>query len=377
MKLFYAALLGILLGSMAAFADAQELLLNEYKSRVAAAAEWHRPVFDNQNNYNWDTKLAAYHYDASLVFKNVADLLVDPSYHNTSRKAAEFFRDEYALRYGGVVPGYRNVTGGLTETFIRNGTTSFKTAVHTLAENAAYCRDNTSEDTTRSVLSREVAFCLWALLDDERLGYPARPWREKMKNDALAHINEWFVSRNAPYVQSFMVGLTARSLIRYYEEVSPEPAIREAVTLAANVLWSEYWDTNARSFKYANVVITEQNDLLPAPDVSMLIAPMYAWLGQKVRASQAFNGAVNSAWLGSSNQLASKQFNQFVLWVPDFLRWYQVVSSTPTPTPTATNTPQPTPTLGQKCSIKGRISLLKLKDYVDCRDKELEAQISQ
>jgi hypothetical protein len=57
--------------------------------------------------------------------------------------------------------------------------------------------------------SREVAFAGKALLNAERLGAPRRERLHDLANYALEHLNQWFGSKTASSVQSFMVFLTA------------------------------------------------------------------------------------------------------------------------------------------------------------------------
>lgn len=104
---------------------------------------------------------------------------------------------------------------------------------------------------------------------------------------------------------------------------------------------------------------------VPAPDLNLLISPMFEWLykqtGQsrfRVRADTIFEGGVKGAWL-----VGGKQFNQNYMWSFDQVKWHGAVAPSPTPTATATPVPSPTP-----CS-----DALTLKAH-DCRLRKLEGR---
>src|SRR5262249_12386994 len=114
-----------------------------------------------------------------------------------------------------------------------------------------------------------------------------------------------------------------------------------ALRLAADWLWAHAWDPASQSMFY-QVNPNDTADLVngqfnPAPDLNLLIAPMYAFLalqtGDTKYLSQGdalFAGGVTSAFLAGT-----KQFNQNSWWSFDYVRW-RTASAPPLLTVTVT-----------------------------------------
>src|SRR5207302_4670067 len=131
------------------------------------------------------------------------------------------------------VPGYYNFTQGLTMDYLRTGDATSKDAVILLSQNAAFAPDGTPLEWTKDAkFSREVAYTIMAYLNAEKVGAPRRSRLEQLVDQALHHIDQWFVSKSASYVQPFMVGLTAEALIMY-DDIRPDPRIPPAIKIAA------------------------------------------------------------------------------------------------------------------------------------------------
>ena len=87
-----------------------------------------------------------------------------------------------------------------------------------LSKNAAYAPDWTPLNTSVSAdQSREVAYAIMAYINAEDVGEPRRARLESLVTQAYGHMDQWFVTKNAPYVRPFMVSLTSHALITYYE----------------------------------------------------------------------------------------------------------------------------------------------------------------
>ena len=77
-----------------------------------------------------------------------------------------------------------------------------KQAAVLLSQNAAYCGDATPlEWTAGPVMSREVAYCLMSYLNAEALGEPRRARMTQLADQALGHIDQWFVSKSSAHPQ--------------------------------------------------------------------------------------------------------------------------------------------------------------------------------
>jgi hypothetical protein len=269
-----------------------------------------------------DDKLAATYYDGERVFTEIAEYLHDPQFYTYAQAAGKVYQD-YVLKYDGNVPGYWNFTDGLTKRYQRTGDPIARKAVQLLATNGAFARDNTPLDSTRSFeLSREVANVIQAYLNAEKVGEPRR-WRLRdMVDQALGHLDQWFGTKTASYVKSFMVGLTAESLIDYQEQVGDDRIVG-ALIQAMDGLWERSWDASAEAFKYVDRPHGQETNTGPAPDLNLLIAPVYGWLYRETgavrfreRGDQIFNGGVKGAWTDNG-----KHYNQNYQWSIEYIKW--------------------------------------------------------
>jgi len=114
-----------------------------------------------------------------------------------------------------------------------------------------------------------------------------------------------------------MFGLTAEALILYHTHVEADPRIESAIRLALDAMWERAWLPDQQAFGY------RQDDPSPAPDLNLLIAPVYAWAYAQScdpvlveRADAIFTGGVTSAYL-----VGPKQYNQNYRFSFDYLTW--------------------------------------------------------
>jgi hypothetical protein len=276
------------------------------------------------------------YYDAERVFYQIADYTGNPSWNACAHNAQAIYRDRYVIPNKGAVPGYWNFTRGLAMDYLRTGDRVSRDAVIVLAENAAIARDTTPPASTVSAdLNREVAYAILSYLDAESVGAPRRRRLNLLVDQALGHIDQWFVTISWPgpwqknpqttsRLAPFMVGLTAEALIAYYEKTH-DARIPPAIRLAMDWLWDHAWIPEAQAFWYE---FPDQNQPCcrasgAAPDLNLLIAPAYAWLYQQTgdptyrdRGDQVFAGGVRGAWLGDG-----KHFDQNYRWSFDYVRW--------------------------------------------------------
>jgi hypothetical protein len=262
-----------------------------------------------------EDKLSATYYDGAQVFFQIADYTKDTSYRDCAFEAVRTYRDGYVLPNNGLVAAYWNFTGGLTTDALRFGSDDSKAAVDLLATKAPFARDATQPSETETTMaSRETAYAIIALLNNEKLGKPRRARLGLLVNHAIGHIDKWFITKDAPFVRPFMVGLTMDALVTYYERTG-DRRILPAVKTALDGLWSDMWLSAAQSFKYTDRS-TGSGGEEAAPDLNLLIAPSFAWYynqtGDSVyqqRGDLVFSGGVANAFLSGN-----KQFNQNYLW---------------------------------------------------------------
>lgn len=269
-----------------------------------------------------------YYYDAARVYLELGK--------DACAVAAKNKYKQWILSISpqGNVPGYWNFTKGLR-------LLGEKEAVRLLATNGAWCVASAYGDQNLPDpdYQRENALCGMAKIDSFRLGngLDARLGPVYLKN-ALLHLHRQFVLKNAPYVKPFMVALASEFLIQYVTEVEHDSRVKGMLEVVGDGLWADFWRPSARAMLYVNRQLPGDDPPNPAPDLNLLIAPLYGWLYKqtgdakwKERGDRLFAGGVEQAYLANS-----KQFNQNYRWSGEYVKWAQV---TPTPTPSPTATP--------------------------------------
>ena len=267
-------------------------------------------------------RLNSIYYDAEWVYFRIADYTKDASWNSCAQVAESVYRDGYVIPNSGHVPGYWNFTHGVTQDYLRTGDETSKSTAILLSKNAAFNSDQTSlASTVNFELSREVAYAILAYINTEDLGEPRRARLAPLVDQAIGHINQWFVAKSATYIKSFMVGLTAHALISYYERTS-DPRILSAVQTAMDGLWDLAWVESAQSFVYQTAT-TATGSPSPSPDLNLIIVPAFGWLYHMTgdikyieRGDKIFAGGVKGAWLENA-----KQFNQSYRISFDYLKY--------------------------------------------------------
>ncbi len=260
---------------------------------------------------NYDTKLLSTYYDGEWVFRQIGDYTQNPSWYNCANLAEAIYRDQYVNPAGAVVPGYWNFPHGLAHDYLSTGDTASRSAAIALSQNASYAADYTPvEWTADQSFSREVAYGIMSYLIAEDLGQPRRARLAPLVEQAFGHMDQWFVSHTASWMRPFMVALTSHALILYHERVGDSRVI-PTLTLAMDALWDTMWLPASQAFKYTDRE-TSTGGQEPAPDLNLLIAPVYAWLYHQTgevrfreRFDAIFVGGVQQAYL-----VNGKQFNQ-------------------------------------------------------------------
>ena len=324
-----------------------------YKEQMLSFGAKHCSSFDDPA-LSFDSKLLATYYDAEWVFLQIADFTGDSKWVECAKKARGIYRDKYVIFNNGAIPGYWVFPHGLSEDFLRLADEDSKSALQLILANAAYVRPSTNDSQLLGCdYSRENAYAILAMLQAKRLKIPVDEVRlQKLRDYAFGHLDQWFVSKTAPYVRPFMVGLTAQALIEY-EQISHDPRTLPQLKLAADAMWAGMWAgmwiPSLESFMYTDRW-TDSGGQEATPDLNLLVAPLYAWVYKETDiqyyrdwADVIFQGGVRQAYLTNA-----KQFNQNYRWSFKYLEWRDAIHilplPTPTPEPTATYTPVPTAT---------------------------------
>lgn len=272
-----------------------------------------------RTDLSFDQKLSNTYYDAQWVYLQIAEYTGDTSWRECAQRARAIYRDGYVLPNRGFVPGYWNFPIGTALDYLQTGDALSKQATVELSRNAAYSRDSTPAlETITTEASRETAYALLAHLSAEDVGEPRRARTALLVEHALGHMNSWFNVQHS--ARSFMVALTTHALLNYYER-SGDPRVPPAILNGLTKLWELNWVPEAEAFRYQTTGTAEE--VAPAPDLNLLIAPAYAWAYSftgdptyLTRGDAIFSGGTRRAYLGSA-----KQFNQNYRWSFEYLRW--------------------------------------------------------
>ena len=289
----------------------------------------------------FDQKLAATYYDSTWVYLNIKEYTNDDKWLDCAKASANLYANSYVLPNQGNIPGYWKFTRGLTGLHVR-GLAETKDAVVAVARRGAYALPTTPlADTQPSTMSREVAYLILTALDAERLGEPLPAKYSAWVEQAYGHIDQWFVSKTAPYVRPFMVSLTAQALIEHSERFSNDHLrVLSALQISERGM-RVLWIPDKETFQYTDRA-TDSGGTEPAHDLNLLIAPVYAYLHshtindtEYLRFADAiFRGGVRNAYLFNG-----KQFNQNYRWSFKYLQWRGLGSDRPVPSPSSSPTP--------------------------------------
>lgn len=216
------------------------------------------------------------------------------------------------------------------------------------------------EDLTLQEYSREVAHVGYCHITASMMGYSLSgaqaSRREEMKNTSMAHLDRW-INNTGTYCRPFMVAITARFLILYYQQVSQDPNIITKLADVANYIWTACWKESAgawgpgQSFLYTDRTGFDPDDNKTQPDLNAIISPLYAWLWYQTgvqtwrdRHDAIFVGGIpvysgdthiSGAYQGTAASPAVKQINQQTYWAPQGIIWAELdpVNSPPVETP--------------------------------------------
>lgn len=280
------------------------------------------------------------YYDGARVFYQIADYL-DASgselqrWHAYARRARDIYVKGYLEPNNYVAAGYMRFPHGTYMQWLLDESDSTLASLIKLRDKPTFSRPTASHSTWYyHKYSREIAYALHANVLAEKAGEPRQTdYVEGLLDRALTHVNIWTTGNyldpdpNWHFVQAFMGGLTANALIAVQEH-TPDGRIPPAVETLADWLWDNMWvadvdNSGYGAFKYVNRSVSGVGGPSPAPDLNMLIAPMYGWL-YKETGETRFRDRGDKIFAGGA-QLASlhngKAFNQNYRASFDYLRW--------------------------------------------------------
>jgi len=311
------------------YADWKARMLKNGRERAAHLAA-HKN--DPPDQWGQHGALGDTYYDATRVFEQIAAYTGDPKWYRASEDALTVYRDGYVMPSDGKVPGFWVFARGLLMHHKRTGDPKSKAAILALADHAAFVAPATNVESIKPVaLSRETAYAIETMIAAEAVGSPRREQLAKYVDVALGHLEKMAPMRATGATFPFMASLTCEALIEYHA-LTADPRVLPAVSKVAGGVWSECWLPEKGSFKYSAMDTKKlpKSDPFydkgipePSPDLSLLIAPVYAWLyhqtGDRVqfrRACAAFAGGVKGSTLANG-----KHYNQNYRWSFALIRW--------------------------------------------------------
>ncbi len=301
------------------------------------------------NNNNSETShYSAWYYDGQRIAYELQDYTGSNAWLAGGDAAELNFRDHY-VNYAGISKqGYRAFTKGLEMDYFRTGDTASKAAMEYVATALPY---SASGGTNSPYLGRETAYALESFISLYHVDGIAGKMNQSL--DLLLNtMDEWFISKNianwgnpndgsspnTPYIQPHFVALVSEALITYYQEVSPDPAIADAVRHAADWMWDEMYVSDTQSMPYQRhdpYNSATRPTTGGSPWLNDLIAPAYSWLyhiygdtpqDYRTHGDLLFQGSVNSNInsadaCGYSKSGNGKIFNENFRWSIDYTQW--------------------------------------------------------
>lgn len=314
-----------------------------------------------------DNALTANQYDGQLCNFRMADYRQTTTPYWLQADHQNTIYTHYGDTSGWVIPGYFCQSEGLAERYVRMGDAAALTDLNSLMNNGNYMytvpgqtglNDQGRTPQTRHEISREFAYCIMGYIQLARFQALTAAQvlrRDQCFNDTLIIADDWSgnigqppASQQATYCRPFIVSLSARSIIAYCETVA-SPVQRTAAIAKLSQLgtyvWTWCWVEASKAMTYTDRIGVNPPDAwaaaedgLPAPDLSMLIAPWFAWLWSvtrnttwKDRALAIFEGSiprfndegfqVSGAYLGTPGAPVGKHINQGLFWGPKYMEW--------------------------------------------------------
>jgi len=323
------------------FSPSEPPLIGEWEQNMVRWGR-HWGDFLTRPDISPQQRLNAVYYDGSRVFYQIADYTGEKEPWTTyAQKAASVYIEQYAKPNGFKTSGYWRFPHGIYRAWKREPNPEHKKALLAIRDKPAFSDIDTRDHRKwhRARYSREIAYAIGAHITASEAGLKGRDHALSQYVDAaLDHLEIW---RTGDFInpdgkrhlrKPFMFGLTGEALIAYQEHQrkheNEDPRILPALQATADWFWNNMWVDNAEggygAFNYIDRNIDGVGKARPAPDLNLLIAPVYAWLYKETgelayrrRADAIFAGGVALACLKCS----AKIFNQNYRSSFDYLRW--------------------------------------------------------
>jgi hypothetical protein len=267
-----------------------------------------------------NVKLDATYYDGARVYYQIADYTNDSRWLACAQASESVYRDGYLAPNGYKAAGWMIFPHGLWKDYLRTQDGASRNALLQMTQVSAFA--NAYElGVSHTDLSREVAYNLQSKILAHELGASNEAEMHRFAEEVFNHMHSWFVAKDAPYIRPFMVGLTSEALIMYFNKTG-DARVLPSLVKAWNHLWNCCWLPGFNAFMYTDRP-TSTGGMESAPDLNMLIAPVFAWLYNQTgdttwrdRGDQIFMGGVQGAYLNQG-----KQFNQSYRYSFDYIAY--------------------------------------------------------
>lgn len=283
--------------------------VDRWQSDMLKFGEVHCSKFSDPK-VSTEATLANVYYDAAYVFYQIADYTGNKSYwQNCARKGSAVYR-RYVKDSNGAVPGYWIFPDGLINDWERFQDAESLAALKLLLANGSFVNNSAWVDANQpsEMYLRETAYALALHIQSPRFGVPRNLTRiNQLKKLLLGHLFQQYIQQTGTFRKPFMAGLAADALGLYYDQIEKDPAIITTLSKVADYLRTQMW--LGTGFRYTDNPV---EGTASAPDLNLLIAPMYFWLYEKTKipVMQTFGDEVFKAGVLSSYLTGGKQFNQ-------------------------------------------------------------------
>ncbi|MCF6351828.1 MAG: T9SS type A sorting domain-containing protein [Cyclobacteriaceae bacterium] len=361
--------------------NAQPPLFDQWESNMTTWGDYwgvYLQTYDPPTDGGMNEQQGTY-YDAQRIYFQIADYTGQAEPWNAHAQEAERVYRAYLdnrWNYNNTIPyfvqGWRRFSHGIMMDAQRTADPISINGVIMLRDNGAYAYVLTSDSTSGwyyERLSREIAYMISAHINAEKIGHPRQEEALALYvTMAMNHLDEWitetYASPDSHRLAPFMVGLTAEALIEYYEweienernpsDIFTHPSVtyiptrtitqalqeiahhmRYTATVESGVnagkpMWVEdvggtnYPFNDEGGTGYAALRYESINNARPSPTLSLLIAPLYAWVFKQTGeidyiniGDQLWEGGVALADISWNTKI----YNQNYRWSFDYVRW--------------------------------------------------------
>lgn len=308
-------------------------------------AYYHKDWWGNNEPWGYardGTHYNEWYYDQTEVMYNIAQYTGDPTtWHPAMTNPRDWYHTFSDNRTPvGNVEGYELYPRGVYYYWLVNGGTASEDLMTELATNCVWTQD--SADYTgynNYVYSREMSYIINTYLYQQKMfGGAKRENYDEVIGYVKSHPVEWFDTHAGTWtpgaMQPFMVALTMRTLIEHYDKYA-DAAVPGLIKQCLDGIWTHAWMSGNQAF-YENSDL----DTTPAPDLSLLIAPGFAWYYRQIvlhgapgnvatyrdRGNLVWEGGVLNADLSTTANLG-KRFNQNYTWSFKYVEWYNTAEN--------------------------------------------------